>query len=126
MVRSTNRLTMAQFADNLGVMVNESNGAGPMDAEPRVIDKTGLTGKYEFKLEFAGSVPMPASVAAVVAAARRGQQPADASGASDMGSGGPTLFTALEKQLGLKLVKGKRVGVDVLVIDHVDKVPTGN
>ena len=33
---------------------------------------------------------------------------------------------ALEKQLGLKLVKVKGIPVDVLVIDHVDKVPTDN
>jgi uncharacterized protein (TIGR03435 family) len=126
MVRSTNRLTMAQFAGRLGVMVNESNGAGPMDAVPRVVDQTGLTGKFEFTLEFAGSVPMPASVAALVAAARRDQPPAEASGSGDAGGGGPTLFTALEKQLGLRLVKGKKVSLDVLVIDHVDKVPTGD
>ena len=42
------------------------------------------------------------------------------------GSGpGSTLFVALEKQLGLKLEK-KKAGLDVLVIDHVDKVPTEN
>jgi bla regulator protein blaR1 len=37
---------------------------------------------------------------------------------------GPTLFTALEEQLGLKLQseKGK---VDVIVIDHID-LPTEN
>jgi uncharacterized protein (TIGR03435 family) len=126
MVRSMNRLTMAQFAARLGAMVNESNGAGYTDAMPRVVDRTGLTGKFEFKLEFSGSVPMPASVAALLAAARYDQPPAGASGAIDPGSGGPTLFTALEKQLGLKLVKGKKVSLDVLVIDHVDKVPTGD
>jgi uncharacterized protein (TIGR03435 family) len=39
--------------------------------------------------------------------------------------GGPTLFIALEEQLGLKLVK-KKASLDVLVIDHADKVPTEN
>ncbi|HEY6346852.1 MAG TPA: TIGR03435 family protein [Bryobacteraceae bacterium] len=39
--------------------------------------------------------------------------------------GGPNIFTALEKQLGLKLEKGKRP-VDFLVIDQADKVPTEN
>jgi uncharacterized protein (TIGR03435 family) len=41
-------------------------------------------------------------------------------------AGGPTWSEALEKQLGLKLVKVKRIPVDVLVIDHVDKVPAEN
>ena len=39
---------------------------------------------------------------------------------------GPTVFDALETQLGLKLRKTGRVGVDVLVIDHADRVPTQN
>ena len=39
---------------------------------------------------------------------------------------GSTLFTALEKQLGLKLTKVKDVPVDMLIVDHVDKTPTGN
>jgi len=41
----------------------------------------------------------------------------------DAGSGLPNIFNALEKQLGLKLVKVKDVPVDVLVIDHVEKAP---
>jgi len=32
----------------------------------------------------------------------------------------------LEKQLGLKLVKVKDVPVDMLVIDHAEKVPLGD
>jgi len=43
--------------------------------------------------------------------------------ATDPGEIGPSLFTALEKQLGLKLVKVKSVPVDMLVVDSVDKVP---
>ena len=37
----------------------------------------------------------------------------------------PDLFTALEKQLGLKLEKSK-TQLDVIVIDHMDKQPTEN
>jgi len=39
--------------------------------------------------------------------------------------GAPTLFSALEKQLGLKLEKSK-IQLDVMVIDHMDKQPTEN
>ena len=37
----------------------------------------------------------------------------------------PTLFEALERQLGLKLER-KREPLEVVVIDHAEKVPTGN
>lgn len=76
----------------------------------RAIDKTGLTGKYDFTLEFAqAGLPGP-----------RGNSAADSASipAAD-------LFTALEKQLGLKLEKSK-APLDVIVIDHMDKEPTEN
>jgi uncharacterized protein (TIGR03435 family) len=64
-----------------------------------VVDKTGLTGTYDIVLKFAT--------------------------ANDPDSNFPDLFTALQEQLGLKLVPQK-VPVDTLVIDHVDKIPTEN
>jgi uncharacterized protein (TIGR03435 family) len=84
---------------------------------PRVADKTGLTGVYEIKLEFEGTAVVPGSLPVMQ------NTP---SAASDPGPVGATLFTALENQLGLKLIKAKDVPVDVLVIDHVDKVPVEN
>lgn len=105
-VRSTHRQTMAEFADGLGAMVNMSNGDGIVRGSPppaHVFDKTGLKGEFEFTLEFAGSV-LPG-------------------GAND--SLAPTLFVALEKQLGLRLER-RKAALDVLVIDHADRVPTGN
>jgi uncharacterized protein (TIGR03435 family) len=46
-------------------------------------------------------------------------------GDADQPDGAPDLFTALEKQLGLKLEKSK-TALDVIVIDHMDKQPTEN
>jgi uncharacterized protein (TIGR03435 family) len=73
----------------------------------KVIDKTGLTGRYDFVLtwgEDEGGVPAPAGgpVAAGDPAA------------------GESIFTALEEQLGLKLEPVK-APVDVVVIDHLEK-----
>jgi uncharacterized protein (TIGR03435 family) len=73
-----------------------------------VMDKTGLTGKYDFELKWAVD---------------RARAPAaDDIAASE--PSGPTLFTALEEQLGLKL-NAVKAPVDTLVIDHVE-LPTGN
>jgi uncharacterized protein (TIGR03435 family) len=92
-------------------------------APARVVDKTGLTGLYDFKLELAGALGIGAAF-----------QPQQTVGASagpggmidiqDPG-GGPDLFTALEKQLGLTLTKSK-TAFDVLVVDKASRVPTEN
>ena len=37
----------------------------------------------------------------------------------------PSIFAALEEQMGLKLVS-QMVPVEMLVVDHVDRVPTEN
>jgi uncharacterized protein (TIGR03435 family) len=66
-----------------------------------VVNKTGLTGEYDFTLQFASN-----------------DSPADQEFA-------PSLFTAVQEQLGLRLDKAKG-SVDVLVIDNLDRVPTAN
>jgi uncharacterized protein (TIGR03435 family) len=62
-----------------------------------VVDQTGLTGKYDFTLEYT---------------------PADRAATDETGR--PSIFTALEEQLGLKLVPTKQP-VEVLVVDSMDK-----
>jgi uncharacterized protein (TIGR03435 family) len=81
-----------------------------------VIDKTGLTGKYDFELNWTpddGLVPM-------FHGADGSPQKADP--APD--ASGPTIFTALQEQLGLKLQSAKGP-VETLVIDHVE-MPSEN
>jgi uncharacterized protein (TIGR03435 family) len=70
-----------------------------------VIDKTGLTAYYDFKLEWAPDEGVPAP-----------------NGTREIGGDriGPTLFTAIQEQLGLKLESTKGP-VEVLVIDHAEK-----
>jgi uncharacterized protein (TIGR03435 family) len=85
----------------------------------RTEDKTGLSGQYDFTLEFSqAGLPGPMGRGSLTAA------PPGAGGeiASDPA---PNLFSAIEKQLGLKLEKSK-TQLDVVVIDHFDKTPTEN
>ena len=64
MFLSSNRVSMAQLTQRLGMMINQSNGAELNVFVPRVVDKTGLTGVYEFTLGFAGIAVMRASLRA--------------------------------------------------------------
>lgn len=75
-----------------------------------VINMTGLDGLYEVNLEWA---PME-SLASPGGTIRPPESPA-----------GPALSTALQEQLGLKL-EGRKGPLDVLVVDHAEKVPSEN
>jgi uncharacterized protein (TIGR03435 family) len=63
-----------------------------------IVDKTGLTGFYDFRLQWTPQLAQQA----------------------DSDSSGPTIFTALQEQLGLRLESAKGP-VEVLVIDSVQK-----
>jgi uncharacterized protein (TIGR03435 family) len=64
-----------------------------------VMNKTGIQGNYDIHLDYA------------------------ADGTTD--SSLPSIFTALKEQLGLELVT-RTVPVEIVVIDHVERVPTAN
>jgi uncharacterized protein (TIGR03435 family) len=74
-----------------------------------VVDKTGLKGFYDVKMTW---TPDPAL---------QGQPGPDA---PPVDPSGPSIFTAIQEQLGLKLDSAKGP-VDVIVIDAVQK-PTEN
>ncbi len=78
----------------------------PADGLP-VVDKTDLAGKYDFTLEFT-------------------QEPSNAAvdGAADPPVA-PHLFTALEQQLGLQLVR-KKVPFDVVIVESFNPQPSEN
>ncbi|HWE84496.1 MAG TPA: M56 family metallopeptidase [Terracidiphilus sp.] len=82
-----------------------------------IVDKTGLTGKYDFSLSF-----MPEDGTGPIGAPR-GAPPPDGSGQAQEPVG-PSIFTAVQEQLGLKLVPQKQL-VDVIVIDHIEQ-PSAN
>jgi uncharacterized protein (TIGR03435 family) len=78
-----------------------------------VIDMTGLKGSYEVKLEWTPDENRP------IAAAAGGAQTGIDAGA------GPSIFTAVQEQLGLKL-ESRKGPLDVVVVDHAEKVPAEN
>jgi uncharacterized protein (TIGR03435 family) len=66
-----------------------------------VVDLTGLSGVYDFKLEWITGAE------------------------ANRGSPGPTMINAVEDQLGLKLER-RRQSMDFLVVDKLDRKPTEN
>ncbi len=78
-----------------------------------VVDKTGLTGRYDYTLNF-----MPERGAgSTMRGPDGGPSP---SGESTPAETGPSIFSALQEQLGLKLV-AQKVAMDVIVIDHIEQ-----
>jgi len=77
-----------------------------------IVDDTGLTGKYDFRLDF---VPEDLSSAP---ASNPEPAVAEPGAAAD-------LFGALQEQLGLKLRPAKGP-VEVLIVDHAERTPTQN
>jgi uncharacterized protein (TIGR03435 family) len=72
-----------------------------------VEDHTGLTGEFDMSLEYTPDVTQP------------GPQ-ASADVTSPDSSEAPSVFTALQEQLGLKL-ESRTGPVDILVIDHIEQ-----
>ena len=64
-----------------------------------VVDQTGISGRFDFALRYA---------------------PEDATDSSL-----PSLFTALQEQLGLKL-QSQKVPLQKFIIDHVERIPQDN
>jgi uncharacterized protein (TIGR03435 family) len=92
------KMTMVQLANSLSGIVG-----------PPVIDNTGYAGYFDFQLEFSRELT---AVNSSPAADDRLTTPTDSSE--------PSIFTALQEQLGLKLQTAKGP-VEVLVIDRAEK-----
>ncbi len=113
---SARQQTMAQLASFL-----ESRIGKP------VVDKTGLTAKYDYAFAFdpeglvGGFRPPAESAPASQTAGAATAPPAFDTSANPA----PNLFTAVQQELGLRLDQ-KKVTVELVVIDRLEKVPTEN
>jgi uncharacterized protein (TIGR03435 family) len=75
--------------------------AAALNVGGAVRDDTGLSGEYDFNLIYSPELPVAGEPL------------------------GPSIYAAVQEQLGLKLER--KVGpVETLVVDHIDKMPTGN
>jgi uncharacterized protein (TIGR03435 family) len=82
------------------------NARGKTASSIIVVDKTGLTGGFDFQLEWTWE-----------------ENPAG--DAASLSSVPPSSLIAALRKLGLDL-RGEKLPVDFLVVDHVDKAPTEN
>jgi uncharacterized protein (TIGR03435 family) len=89
------RMTSADIAQQVQALAPGYFREGP------VVDASGLKGVYDFKLEWITN------------------------GEANSGSPGPTMFNAVQDQLGLKLER-RQQPVEILVIDKLDRTPTEN
>ena len=115
---TANRSTVANFAELLSRQMDRP-----------VVDQTEIKGLYDFTLEwtpderqrmqFMPGMPAPPPGAGGEERAQR------AGGSEGTPPSGPTIFVAVQEQLGLKM-EAKKSPVEILVIDHVEKAPTEN
>jgi uncharacterized protein (TIGR03435 family) len=102
-IRGTFRQSMSKFLEQVPIMIMNSNRESGWPRY-RVVDRTGLEGLYAFTLEYVGGTALDAPDA----------------------PGGPSIFQALEQQLGLKLNKVKDVEEELIVVDGADRLPSEN
>jgi uncharacterized protein (TIGR03435 family) len=103
-----NRVTMGMISAGSQTMQNLANGLSRQVGR-LVVDRTGLKGSFDFDLKWTPDRPAGAPA----------DQPIRVNGV-DLDPNGPSVFTALQEQLGLKLDSTKGP-VDVLVIDRAAK-----
>jgi uncharacterized protein (TIGR03435 family) len=112
---TASRMNLAGFADLLSRQMDRP-----------VVDQTGLAGSYDFSLEWTPDERQKMTFAGGVAGPPPGaEEHVRLGGPETAAPAGPTIFVALQEQLGLKM-EARKSAVEILVIDHVEKAPTEN
>jgi uncharacterized protein (TIGR03435 family) len=102
-------VTSASLADILSVHMDRP-----------VVDETGLSARYDVALNWTPEAGDGTIVSMKVAMARQRGGEVEVPDAT-----GPALPVAIQQQLGLK-IDAKKLPIEVLVVDHAEKVPTEN
>ena len=102
-----NKDTIVHVLGNKASMADFTHLIEPVTGIP-VLDRTGLTGEYSFDVKFAVLEPFSGSLVDIYG----------------VGATGPSIFSVLQGQLGLKLARS-RGSVDAWVVDHAEK-PSDN
>jgi uncharacterized protein (TIGR03435 family) len=95
-----------------GVKISDLTRILAQQTQRTVIDKTGLTGIYDFTLQmppWKGPIPMP-----------KPASDGPPTTGDDADDAGPSIFTTLQDQLGLKL-ESQKAPLPVTVIDHIEQ-----
>jgi uncharacterized protein (TIGR03435 family) len=111
-VATCQNVTMAQFVEQL-------QSFAPIYIWYPVLDATGIDGAWDFTLTFSAVNPN------LGGGGRGGGLPLAGAGGPSDPNGAISLFSAIDKQLGLKLEMHKRLE-RVFVIDHIEEKPTDN
>jgi uncharacterized protein (TIGR03435 family) len=88
-----------------------------------VVDQTGLKGNYDFKLSWTpdpGTGGNPFGGPGPSQGPSPGPLPPGVNPPPPPDPNGPTLFTAVQEQLGLKL-ESTKAPVDIIIVDHAEK-----
>lgn len=93
------RITTQKLADLLAGITGQ-----------QVVDETGIEGGFDFTLEWSPDET------------QKNGPPLDGDA---VGASGPSIYSALQEQLGLKL-EGRKGPVEILVVDHIEKAPAEN
>ena len=117
----TRRTARMQSIDDVVAMMEQYSGRP-------VVDKSGLTRQYDYKLGFdtsSAARPRQAGLPASVAAGRGPLPGTDEPREPMAGDPAPTFLEAVAKQLGLKLEPAK-AAIDMVFVDRFNKEPTEN
>jgi uncharacterized protein (TIGR03435 family) len=120
-------VTISGLADMMTQMMQQfSGGTG---GGRQIVDMTGIKGNYEASLDIslADMMAMARSAGMDIPGAPAGGPAAGPTGtavASDPNSGAQTVTDAIQS-MGLKL-ESRKAPIEQLVVDHMEKAPTGN
>jgi len=109
------RFRRGELEANNAQLISLANMLSGLLGRP-VVDKTGLSGKYDFNLKWAPEEQTGQMFKGAGDATAPAPPPAEPAG--------PSIFTAVQEQLGLKL-EAQKSPMMVLVIDHIEK-PSAN